>query len=1000
MKTASAVLVVLAVMAAIACGNGKEEPAQDIDATVEAGVRATLQADAALGATVEAGIRATLQADAEVGATVEAGIRATVEARVAQEVRPPTPTSTQTPTPTREPAPTATPRPMPAVVPTPAPPPTPAPTPTLSPTATPQPTPPPEPSVTPSAPLTPQEEERRLEQYAARHAGGPGAIFVSDLAQLAGPAVTGDYRREHGRELGDDSGEVPLEAITENRWIFESDYYRSLLVKARLTNPAPLVSEGENITLEHLCVRPDSPWCHHLAIFFAENVAKRTNGQVTIDVYSYGALGFASVDGASLLKYGTLEMSEVNGGHVNTEFPLLGLPYLWGLWPDDQTHFEVIASILPDLEQLVEDHLESKILSLNWMPEDRFIFSRKRLDTPGEVKGLKTSSLSAEMSDWLDGIGSDYAYLHPAELHVALERDILEAAVDGSHLALERRWYEVTDYMYGPLYSFNASFNAINGEVWSGIPEDLQHILVEEAAKQELEALRLAAVQNTTGVQRNVDAGMEFVEFSPELRRQSSRAAMASVVPGWLRRVEYPLRGQQAVDVFNNKVAPYVGLRIEPDGTMSETPITQGPHAGDGSDEPPPLPEWPTPEDRPLLASYAAHNAGGPGTIYLGELAQLAGPAPTPDQGDTEGNVPLYALEEHRFVYESPYYQSVMKRARLIDPTPLSSKLETPIVIEHACLHRSLPMCRMFETYFVPNVERRTKGQVEIVPSSYSELGIATPDSVNMLRDDVLSMATIFIPPALPSLEIQGLQGLYIDRSQQFAATAGFLPEVERILAEATGGYPLIVNWDNGADLFIFAKKPLNAPADMRGLATRSFNHLVADWINGMGAEAKFWTLAETFNALERGIFDAGVTAGDAAHSRQWHRVTDYIHGPLISWPTMYSVVSAETWASLPPDLQEIMKGEAAKLELEALRVAAIQNVVGLQLNIDAGMTHVEFSPAMRAQNRVAVERQVLPEWIARVGGPGVPIIEVFNRTIAPIIGLTIEPDGTIADTG
>ena len=634
---AAAVLVVL-VLALIACGNGEEEPTQDIDATVKAGVRATLEADAAVGATVEAGVRATVEADAALGATVEAGVRATAEARVAQEVRPLTPTFTPTPTPTMEPMPTASPRPMPTVVPTPAPSPTPAPTPTLSPTATPQPTPPPEPSITPSAPLTPQEEERRLEQYAARHSGGPGAIFVGELAQLAGPAITGGYPPEYGRELGDDFGNVPLRAITENRWIFESDYYRSLLGKARLTNPTELVSRGESIHLQHFCSSRADPWCIHLAAYFAKNVAKRTNGQVTIDIFSYDDLDISPVDSADSLKDGTVAMSEIESEFVGLEFPLFSLQSLWGLWPDDQTHFEIVASIAPDVARFLEDELDSKLLSLNWQPDDHFIFSWKRLDTLGEIRGLKTRSPSAEMSDWLKGIGAEYQFVNHLEVAVALERKVLDAAVDGSQLALKHRWYEVTDYMYGPLHSFNASYNAINRNVWNGIPPDLQQILIEEATRHELEGLRLAAVQNTTGVQRNVDAGMEFVEFSPELRRQSSQAAMASVVPGWLRRVEYPQRGRQAVDVFNSKVAPFVGLRIEPDGTISETPITQGPHAGDGSDEPPPLPpEWPTPDDRPLLASYAAHDAGGPGAIYLGEFAQLAGPAPTPDQGDSAG---------------------------------------------------------------------------------------------------------------------------------------------------------------------------------------------------------------------------------------------------------------------------------------------------------------------------------------------------------------------------
>ena len=39
----------------------------------------------------------------------------------------------------------------------------------------------------------------------------------------------------------------------------------------------------------------------------------------------------------------------------------------------------------------------------------------------------------------------------------------------------------------------------------------------------------------------------------------------------------------------------------------------------------------------------------------------------------------LEALEKHRFVYESQYYQDLIRRARLDDPTFMTSWLDTPI---------------------------------------------------------------------------------------------------------------------------------------------------------------------------------------------------------------------------------------------------------------------------------------------------------------------------------
>jgi len=59
------------------------------------------------------------------------------------------------------------------------------------------------------------------------------------------------------------------------------------------------------------------------------------------------------------------------------------------------------------------------------------------------------------------------------------------------------------------------------------------------------------------------------------------------------------------------------------------------------------------------LEQYAAEHAGGVGAIYVGDLNQLVGPAATVDQGDFDGNVPLSALENHAYVYESDFYKKI-----------------------------------------------------------------------------------------------------------------------------------------------------------------------------------------------------------------------------------------------------------------------------------------------------------------------------------------------------
>ena len=113
------------------------------------------------------------------------------------------------------------------------------------------------------------------------------------------------------------------------------------------------------------------------------------------------------------------------------------------------------------------------------------------------------------------------------------------------------------------LFNDNVVMNAAN---FDKLPADIQAILIEEGAKHELEALRLAAIQNEVGVKKNELAGLEKVLFSEELQALSDQAVLNNVVPGWINRVGD--MSDPIFDIFNEKITPIVGIRIEEDGTV------------------------------------------------------------------------------------------------------------------------------------------------------------------------------------------------------------------------------------------------------------------------------------------------------------------------------------------------------------------------------------------------------------------------------------------------
>ena len=405
------------------------------------------------------------------------------------------------------------------------------------------------------------------------------------------------------------------------------------------------------------------------------------------------------------------------------------------------------------------------------------------------------------------------------------------------------------------------------------------------------------------------------------------------------------------------------------------------------------------------LAAYAAMVAGGPGAIYVGDLSQLVGPASDPglggidEEGNPDGSVPLESLERHIWIYESDYYQDLLEKAKLLDPTPLTSSGEE-FEFQYACTNRALLPCQLMEHYLLPNVAERTNGQLIINLTSFPELGISGADNMTLIRDGTLDIAEIYtgyVAGEVPALEIQSLWGMFKDHKAQYDATTVLTPDLERMIAEESGGSPIIThNWYVGIDQFFFCSEALTTPEDFEGKKTRSHGAAISDWIEGMGADAQFVAFAEVYTALERGILDCGVTGADPAYGQRWYEVTTHMNGFLVSLFNDNVVMNSSNFNKLPDDIKAILIEEGAKHELEALRLAAIQNEVGVKKNELAGLTKVLFSEELQALSEQAVLNNVVPGWINRVGDMDDPIFDIFNEKITPIVGIRIEDDGTV----
>ena len=260
------------------------------------------------------------------------------------------PTAT-TAAPAAMPSPTAAPGPTAAATSAPAPASAPA-------TAQPAPTQPPAPAPTEAPEPTP-EPPNPLAVYAAEHANGPGAIFVGDPTQLIGPPPHEGLMFQFPAELYTQVAGLglmgsPQLRVPSHMFIYTSDYYQRLIQKARLTNPTELVSSGEDIEIQHVCLARTLPTCVLIQAYWAPNLAKRTNGQVKLSVISLAELGLSGPDTLDQVGDGTLEMVNIFTGYVAGAVPALEVQSLWGTAPDWETSYLMLTALSDDVDRKLQ----------------------------------------------------------------------------------------------------------------------------------------------------------------------------------------------------------------------------------------------------------------------------------------------------------------------------------------------------------------------------------------------------------------------------------------------------------------------------------------------------------------------------------------------------------------------------------------------------------------------------------------------------------------------
>lgn len=203
---------------------------------------------------------------------------------------------------------------------------------------------------------------------------------------------------------------------------------------------------------------------------FAQEVEKRTNGQLKFEIYPGGSL-VKSMQQLDALSTGALDMTLYPLAYSGGKIPEVNITLMPALITSyEQGYRWKQAPIGKDLTRILDEH---NVEIITWIWQAGGNASRdKAILVPDDAKGLKVRGAGKSMDELLKAAGGSIANVPSDETYSAMQSGVLDGVWTSSASLISFRLYELAKhvttarnktfwYMFEPLLMSKATYNSL-----------------------------------------------------------------------------------------------------------------------------------------------------------------------------------------------------------------------------------------------------------------------------------------------------------------------------------------------------------------------------------------------------------------------------------------------------------------------------------------------------------------------------------------------------------
>ena len=285
---------------------------------------------------------------------------------------------------------------------------------------------------------------------------------------------------------------------------------------------------------------PSHYFSSDLLPYFAKEVEKRTDGRVKVEIYPGGQL-FGYRDGIDAATMGAVEMGLTAAGHWGGHNPVFKFSDYF-LFIDSMDHwFRARDEVHPILNSVFESK-NVKVLFYSAYGGNG-ICSNQPINSMDDIKGMKVRAPVPGALACLKTWGAVPAKIAAAEVYDAMGKGAIDACVSSWGSMYSRKYYEVSDSFFGPIW-WTVWVNFINLGTWNSLPADVQEIIQEVGRETEARSLGIMKEYDKKSLAKLEEVGTLKLLDSEE--KKAWREPLRSTYEAWVEECEKEGFGDEA----------------------------------------------------------------------------------------------------------------------------------------------------------------------------------------------------------------------------------------------------------------------------------------------------------------------------------------------------------------------------------------------------------------------------------------------------------------------